>query len=124
MRQSLRPIKTFAETMSIIRTGSGTNIRGVVSPGERVVQTIMGASAPIFAKDTDALDSLNRVENSRKFWLPRDPNNEIAAIRTGDRGTRADRILYEGIEYIVSVVKNWGNFYEIIGVRAEGQSGS
>ena len=95
-------IRRFKQTITRKRQEPGmTNRHGEFQPGAIVETEFRASVQPLSIEDT-ALEEANRLSEKMKVYLPSE-NALVAAF--DDR--QADKVLYDGIEYVVEESRSW-----------------
>ena len=104
----------LTEAAVLIKSQPGDrNAEGVWEAGPDTETGIRVATVPVTGRDRDLLPEALRLRDVRKFWL----TNAADTIEPGQRD--GDRVRYDGTEYRVIMLHDWGGFREITCVRPE-----
>ena len=112
--------QAFGVQITLRRQAEGSRDRsGAWIPGAVSDTPIYAATEPL-GLERNPLEGGVRLGERRLFYIADAdvlPLRSSATVQTG-----ADRILYNGVEYQVESVKDWGGFAEALCDRVEGQS--
>ena len=97
--------------ISLFRATPGSrNQFGEFVPGTKTEIAIEAIVLPMSGEEVLSLPEGLRVENLRKFIS----ETEIRAVQEGDDPTPSDRILFDGGEWRVESVSDWGGYFEAV----------
>ena len=109
--------QAFGERATLIRTATARNSYGESTETEASGVDVACATAPVEAGTPRAraiTEGGIRLDATRLFWL-------LDAVEPVGNASAGDLIVYGGERYRVSESQPWGHFWEVLGVRQEGQ---
>ena len=110
-RRVLRSPAFVEDAVWIAREPDTRNRFGEIVPGAVTETAIRLASAPLDGEEALRLPEGIRPEETLTFWTREAVSNAVESESAGDS------IRYDGAEYRIFTVKDWGGFRELQGQR-------
>lgn len=109
--------RAFSTTASLVRTTGAYDANGEYAETEAAPVSITCSTVPVTAGDPRArllTEGGVQLDAARIFWL-----SESVQPVTDDAA--GDILVYDGERYRVKETQPWGPFWEVLGLRQEGQ---